>query len=113
MNNYKNIPNLNGKIAIVTGANSGTGYGITYHLAKHNCKVIMASRNEAKLLEAKTKLIEEVPNADIEIVDITSLDSIQKFSERITNKYTKIDFLANNVGGGGNKYALSTSCFDK
>ena len=32
MNNHKNIPNLKGKVAIVSGANSGTGYGITYHL---------------------------------------------------------------------------------
>lgn len=110
MNNYKNIPNLEGKVAIVTGANSGTGYGITYHLAKHNCKVIMASRNARKLQDAKKRLMDEIPNAhlEIEVVDITSLNSIKEFSDRIKNRYSKIDFLANNAGGGGNKYTLTT-----
>ena len=101
MNNYKNIPNLDGKIAIVTGANSGTGYGITYHLAKHNCKVIMASRNEQKLQDAKQKLLKQIPNAklEVEVLDLTNLESIKNFSERIISSYKKIDFLANNAGG--------------
>lgn len=47
---------------------------ITYHLAKHNCKVIMASRNASKLQDAKEQLISEIPGAklEIEIVDLTS-----------------------------------------
>lgn len=103
MNNHKNIPNLKGKIAIVTGSSSGTGYGISYHLAKHNCKVIMASRNKSKLEDARRRLLDEVPNADleIEILDLTSLKSIKDFTERVKNNYKKIDFLANNAGGGG------------
>ncbi|MEM7130506.1 MAG: SDR family NAD(P)-dependent oxidoreductase [Chloroflexota bacterium] len=106
MNNFKNIPNLDGKVAIVTGANSGTGYGITFHLAKHNCKVIMASRNASKLQDAKEQLIREVPDAklEIEVVDLTSLESIEDFCNRIKSNYGKIDFLANNAGGGGSKF---------
>lgn len=115
LNNYKNIPNLQGKVAIVTGANSGTGYGITYHLAKHNCKVIMASRNEQKLKDAQKRLKDEIPGVDLEIqiVDITSLESIKKFSDRIKSNYTRIDFLANNAGGGGNKYTLTADNFEQ
>jgi NAD(P)-dependent dehydrogenase (short-subunit alcohol dehydrogenase family) len=115
MNNYKNIPDLSDKVAIVTGANSGTGYGITYHLAKHNCKVIMASRNEIKLKDAKEKLLKELPNAslEIEIVDITSLESISNFCKRIKNNYSRIDFLANNAGGGSNKYTLTADKFEQ
>lgn len=115
MNNHKNIPNLKGKIAIVSGANSGTGYGITYHLAKHNCKVIMASRNETKLNDAKKRLLEEVPNAnlEVEVVDITDMTSIQKFCGRIKTKYTKIDFLANNAGGGNTKFTKTVDGFDQ
>lgn len=106
MNNFKNIPDLAGKVAIVTGANSGTGYGATYHLAKHNCNVIMASRNESKLQAAKEQLMHEVPGAklDIEVVDLTSLGSIENFCNRIKSKYPKIDFLVNNAGGGNSKY---------
>ena len=107
MNNYKNIPNLSGKVAIVSGANSGTGYGITYHLAKHNCKVIMASRNEAKLQDAKKQLLKDIPNAklELEVLELTSLESIRSFSDRIKNNYKRIDFLANNAGGGGSAYS--------
>ncbi len=110
MHNHKNIPNLEGKVAIVSGANSGTGYGITYHLAKHNCKVVMASRNQTKLNDAKKRLLEEVPNAEleIEVLELTSLESIQEFSNRIKSKYQKIDFLANNAGGGNTKYIETT-----
>ncbi|MFS1515892.1 SDR family NAD(P)-dependent oxidoreductase [Bacillus sp. SCS-151] len=107
MNNYENIPNLDGKVAIVSGANSGTGYGITYHLAKHNCKVIMASRNESKLQDARNQLLKELPNAEleIEIVDLTNLDSIKQFCDRIKSNYKKIHFLVNNAGGGNSKYS--------
>lgn len=109
MNNHKNIPNLAGKVAIVTGANSGTGYGITYHLAKQNCKVIIASRNKAKLEDAKAKMLKEVPNAklELEVVDLCDLSSIKKFCERIKTKYKKIDYLANNAGGGPQRFQLT------
>lgn len=105
-NNYKNIPNLDGKVAIVTGANSGTGYGITYHLAKNNCKVIMASRNKTRLEEAKERLLKDLPNAklELEVLDITDMTSVKDFSNRIKNNYNKIDFLANNAGGGSEAF---------
>ena len=114
MNNWKNIPNLEGKVAIVTGANSGTGYGIVFHLASHGCKVVMAGRNETKLNEAKTSMLQEAPGANLEteIVDLESLQSIQKFCGRITERFGKIDFLANNAGGGGSRYAQTVDGFE-
>lgn len=112
--NSQNIPNLKGKIAIVTGANSGTGYGITYHLAKNNCKVIMASRNQSKLEEAKAQLLQDLPNAqvEIELIDLTSLESISQFTSRIKRKYKKIDFLANNAGGGSSSFQQTPEGLD-
>lgn len=106
MHNCKNIPDLKGKVAIVTGANSGTGYGIAYHLAKHGCKVIMASRNLSKLHTAKTDLLTELPDADLEIaeLDITRMTSVQRFAEQINSDYQKIDFLANNAGAGDYRF---------
>lgn len=115
MHNFKNIPNLEGKVAIVTGANSGTGYGITYHLAKNNCKVIMASRNQTKLEEARKRLHEDLPNAqlELEVLDITDMTSIKDFSNRIKSNYKKIDFLANNAGGGNSKYTKTVDGFEQ
>ncbi len=106
MNNYANIPNLEGKKAIVTGANSGTGYGVTYHLAKNNCKVIMASRNQQRLEEAREKLLKEIPDAqlELEVVEITDLTSIREFCDRVNSNYDNIDFLVNNAGGGSTAF---------
>ena len=114
MNNCKNIPNLEGKVAIVTGSNSGTGYGITFHLARHGCKVIMAARNEGKLTEARDSMLKEVPEADleIEILDLMNLQSIKDFCARIAERYQKIDFLANNAGGGGHQYVKTPDGFE-
>ena len=114
MHNYQNIPDLSGKTAIVTGSNSGTGYGISFHLAKHKCKVIMAARNEAKLIAAKEQLLGEVPDADlaIELLDLTDLGSIRAFAERMRKTYTKVDYLANNAGGGGAKYAQTVDGYE-
>lgn len=115
MDNYENIPNLEGKVAIVTGANSGIGYGITYHLAKNACKVVMASRNKEKLIEAKSKMLNDVPNADLEleIVDLLSLKSIKSFCHRMRESYQKVDFLANNAGGGGYLYKETEDGFEE
>ena len=91
MYNFSNMPNLSGKVAIVTGANSGTGYGISYHLAKQGCKVIMASRSLSKVEEAIKKLQSEVPNAQLEAaqLDITDLDSIDTFVAEMQQQYSK------------------------
>lgn len=106
MYNFSNMPNLGGKVAIVTGANSGTGYGISYHLAKQGCKVIMASRSLSKVEEAIKKLQSEVPNAQLEAaqLDITDLGSIDTFVAEMQQQYSKIDYLANNAGAGHHSY---------
>ena len=114
MNNFKNIPDLSGKVAIVTGANSGTGYGIVYHLAKNGCKVVMAGRNQQKLEDAKAQMLQEVPEADLEIgiVDLMSLSSIKSFCDEMSNRHPKVDFLANNAGGGGSAFAETIDGFE-
>ena len=53
--NLENIPCQKGKIAIVTGANSGLGKEITIGLAKKEIKVIMACRNQSKAESAKAE----------------------------------------------------------
>lgn len=106
MHNFSDIPDLNGKVAIVTGANSGTGYGISWHLAKHGCKVIMASRSATRLSEAIDNMKAQLPDAQLQgaVVDITRMRSIREFCQDITEQYTKIDFLANNAGAGHHSY---------
>ena len=96
----KNIPDLTGKIAIVTGANSGLGFYTTLELAKHHCTVVMACRDKFKAQIAQEKILRLVPNAQImiELVDLASLDSFRLFAENFQTRFSKLSLLVNNAG---------------
>jgi len=89
-----------GKIAIVTGANSGLGKEITIGLVKLNVKVIMACRNIKKAETTKLDILKTVPTADIEIMelDLNSLTSVRSFAKSFCNKYQQLNFLIENAG---------------
>lgn len=80
------------KVAIVTGANGGVGYGICQHLLEtegESLTLVMACRNPSRAANAKERLLLEFPfaNIDIELVDVGSVQSVMSFSGSITNKY--------------------------
>ncbi|MCG3218771.1 MAG: SDR family oxidoreductase [Candidatus Heimdallarchaeota archaeon] len=96
----ENIPDLTGKIAIVTGANSGTGYEATRAMASKGASVIMGCRNLEKAEKAAEKIRAKVPEAKLEIIqlDLSDLSSVRKFAEVFTEKHEKLDMLLNNAG---------------
>ena len=96
----QNIPDLTGKIFIVTGANSGIGFEATKAFAMKNAKVIMGCRSLERGQIAKDKILSEYQTADLDIIllDLMDFDSINAFSSEIISKYPKIDILLNNAG---------------
>ena len=88
---------LNGKTAIVTGANSGLGYQAAKALAEKGAHVIMACRDAGRAEKALERLRAEVDQASVEVraLDLASLDSIRDFADSIT---TPINILVNNAG---------------
>lgn len=98
--NLDDIPSQKGKVAIVTGANSGLGKEITIGLAKKDIKVIMACRNQSKAESAKAEVLSKVNNADLEIMilDLNSLNSVRDFAKAFGEKYNRLDLLIENVG---------------
>ena len=98
--NIKNIDSQKGKIAIVTGANSGLGKEITIGLAKKNIKVIMACRNIKKATNTKFQIIKTTPSANIEIMelDLNSLTSVRSFVKSFCENYNQLNFLIENAG---------------
>ena len=98
--NLDNIPSQKGKIAIVTGANSGLGKEITIGLAKKEIKVIMACRNQSKAESAKAEVLSQVNSADIEIMilDLNSLNSVRNFVTAFGENYNRLDLLIENAG---------------
>lgn len=94
------IPSQKGKIAVVTGANTGLGYETALGLARKECKVIMACRNKDKAEKAMAGIRKEVPNADLEFItlDLNSLKSVREFAKVYREKYDTLDRLINNAG---------------
>lgn len=94
------IEDLTGKIFLVTGANSGIGYEATKVFASKGALVIMGCRNLDKANKAKEEIINEFPKALLDIIqlDLTSFKSIKKFTDKVLEKYEKLDVLLNNAG---------------
>ena len=93
------IPSLQGKLAVVTGANSGIGWHTALELARAGAEVILASRTEAKGRDAVDRIRQQLPEARAraEVLDLASLRSVQSFAARIDGE-VKLDLLINNAG---------------
>lgn len=79
------------KVAIITGANAGVGYGLVQHLLQNDesMTIVMACRNLSRANHARGRLLEEFPQANInvEIVDVGNIASVFQFCENIKKKY--------------------------
>ncbi|MFO7879313.1 MAG: oxidoreductase [Bacteroidales bacterium] len=110
----KNIPDMSGKLVVITGANSGLGFETSRVLAKHHAKVIMTGRNEEKLEVARQDILREFPEAQVEtkILDLADLSSVQDFSEYMRLHFNRIDVLVNNAGVMATPYGQTKDGFE-
>lgn len=94
------MPPQAGRIAIVTGANSGIGYYTTKGLAGKGAHVVMACRSREKAEQAATQIKKDVPKAELTLMDLdlSDLISIRDFSESFKKSFGKLDILINNAG---------------
>src|SRR3954452_17881519 len=94
------IPNLEGRVAVVTGANGGLGLETARALAGAGAHVVMAARNRDKAAEAVADIRGGVPDASLELVglDLGSLASVREAADRILAAHERIDILVNNAG---------------
>jgi NAD(P)-dependent dehydrogenase (short-subunit alcohol dehydrogenase family) len=94
------IPNLHGKSALVTGANSGIGFFTALELGRRGARVILACRDGARAQEALVAMKREVPSGNFEValVDMSSIENIHKFSQQVRSTLMQLDILVNNAG---------------
>lgn len=94
------IPDLSGRIAVVTGANGGLGLETARALAAHGAHVVMAARDQAKAADAEQAIRREVPDASLEIVpvDLGDQASVKQAAATITQRHPHVDILVNNAG---------------
>ncbi len=94
------IPDQTGRVAIVTGANSGLGLITARELARHGASVVMACRNLAKGEAALAGLCAELPAAALQVsaLDLGELASVRAFAARVGAEHERVDLLVNNAG---------------
>jgi NAD(P)-dependent dehydrogenase (short-subunit alcohol dehydrogenase family) len=95
-----NMPDQSGRVAIVTGANTGIGFETAAALAAKNASVVMACRNRHKAEDAMERIRVRTPNAKLEFIelDLSSLASVERFAEAYRAGHERLDLLINNAG---------------
>ncbi|ETN09071.1 hypothetical protein PPTG_11122 [Phytophthora nicotianae INRA-310] len=112
------IPSQKGRIAIVTGANSGIGYETALEIARKGAHVILACRNEQRGREAESKMretlatISEAGTVEFMELDVGTLSNVEKFSAEFKGKFKRLDLLINNAGVAGGDYTLSADGYE-
>lgn len=94
------VPDLSGRLAIITGANTGLGLGLATRLAAAGADVMIAVRNRAKGEDAAAQIRRAVSGAKLTVadLDLASLDSVRSLADRLTVEGRPIDILINNAG---------------
>lgn len=94
------MPDQTGRLAVVTGANSGLGYETTLALAAKGAQVVMTSRSTEKGAAARAQILATTPDAKLDVMqlDLADLSSIRAFAQAFAAKYNRLDLLINNAG---------------
>jgi 3-oxoacyl-[acyl-carrier protein] reductase len=94
----KDMANLQGRIALVTGASQGIGRACAFELARQGAIVALAARNEGKLAEVAAEIEAAGGQASAFALDVASEESIKSGAKAVLEKYGKVEILVNNAG---------------
>ena len=94
------IPDQKGRIALITGANSGLGFDTAQALLEKNATVILGCRSIDKAEKARQRLLSQTCSGRIELLELDLADLVQvnKASDEVGHKFQKLDLLINNAG---------------
>jgi NAD(P)-dependent dehydrogenase (short-subunit alcohol dehydrogenase family) len=94
------VPELAGKLALVTGASDGIGFNIAARLARAGAEVMMPVRNRAKGDAAAQRILGQTPDAKLSVrnLDLSSLSSVGDLADQLLQEGRPINILINNAG---------------
>jgi NAD(P)-dependent dehydrogenase (short-subunit alcohol dehydrogenase family) len=94
------IPDQTGRVAVITGANTGLGYETALALAEHGAHVVLAVRNLDKGKDAAARITAKGPRGEVALqeLDLTSLESVRAAARQLRADHEHIDLLINNAG---------------
>ncbi|KAF2809975.1 NAD(P)-binding protein [Mytilinidion resinicola] len=111
----KDIPDLSGKVILVTGGNAGLGQETVLQLAAHHpSKIYLAARTASKAEAAIAEIKKTVPDAPIEHLplDLTSFSSIRSAADTFNRVSPRLDILINNAGIMATPYSLTKEGYE-
>jgi len=108
------MPDLSGKIVIITGANSGIGWEAALQFARKGAHTILACRSVDRAHDATRRILSLAPRAKVEAMqlDLASLASIRAFSDEFCRRRQPLHALCNNAGVVGIPYQLTADGFE-
>jgi len=108
------IGDLTGRVALVTGANSGIGYETAAALAGHGAHVILACRDDEKARRARDKLESELDRSSLELLhlDLADLVSVRRAADEVLAGHARLDIVVNNAGVMGTPYRQTADGFE-
>jgi NAD(P)-dependent dehydrogenase (short-subunit alcohol dehydrogenase family) len=108
------IPDQRGRVAIVTGANSGIGLVAARELARAGARVVLACRDTEKGAAAARDTATRAANAEVEVsaLDLASLESVRAFAWRFRAERDGLDLLINNAGVMAPPHRTTTDGFE-
>jgi NAD(P)-dependent dehydrogenase (short-subunit alcohol dehydrogenase family) len=106
----EDIPNQRGRIAVITGANTGLGFETARMLAERGATVVLACRDPRKAADAAVRI--GTPGVRTLQLDLASLASVRCAAERLRADFPRIDLLINNAGGVRPRYGITEDGFE-
>jgi NAD(P)-dependent dehydrogenase (short-subunit alcohol dehydrogenase family) len=94
------VPDQAGRMAVITGANSGIGFETARVLAEHGAAVILACRDAGRAKDAAARIAVTAPQAAVTVIrlDLASLASVREAADEIRASHDPLDLLINNAG---------------
>jgi len=106
------LSNLDGKVALVTGAGRGIGKAVSCSLAKAGCRVVLAARTREQIEAVQKEILSQGGDALAVPADLTVDEDIQRLVEESQVKWGAVDILINNAGWGKRAPVVSASLTD-